>query len=72
MLIGCLMIGVLTGALAGLLALISGQGILIAFLAYVVMGLVGTAFAALTLVFPPSRLRHGSSFAKAQTHAKSN
>ena len=52
MFLGFLMIGMATGVMAGLAALIVGQGIAVAIMAYLLTGLVTTMLGSLISQFP--------------------
>jgi hypothetical protein len=69
MFVGYVMIGALTGTLAGTAALVAGYTFGTAFLIYVLAGLIGTGFGALTLLFPSAR-HMNDGFADPQNRAE--
>ena len=59
MFVGFLMIGMVTGLMAAFAALVVGQGIGVALLAYVITGLIVTLLGGLISQLPATRYRHG-------------
>jgi hypothetical protein len=57
MVVGYLLIGMITGLIAGAGMLIMGHGLVAAFLVYVGIGVAATAFGVLSRIFPPQPAR---------------